>query len=101
MLVSLAGFPPTGGFLAKFYLFSRVLFAGWTWLVVLAVLMSLLSVYYYLRVVVHMYMKSLKGRVGIYQYNVGASLALFAGILVVLELGIFPQTLLFLLRFGI
>ena len=101
MLVSLAGFPPTGGFLAKFYLFSRVLFAGWTWLVVLAVLMSLLSVYYYLRVVVQMYMKSLEGKVGIYQYNIGANLALFAGILIVLELGIFPQTLLFLLRFGI
>ncbi len=101
MLISLAGFPPTGGFLAKFFLFSRVLFAGWTWLVVLAVIMTLLSVYYYLRVVVYMYMKASEAEISIYQFNLGANLVLFAGILVVLQLGIYPHNLLLLLKYGL
>ena len=56
-LLSLAGIPPTAGFFAKFYLFSAVVEAGYSSLVVIAVLNSVLSVYYYLRPVVNMYMK--------------------------------------------
>jgi NADH-quinone oxidoreductase subunit N len=55
-MVSLAGLPPTVGFLGKLYLFSAAIDAGYTWLVVLAVLTSVVSVYYYLRVTVMMYM---------------------------------------------
>ena len=56
-LVSLGGLPPTAGFFAKFYLFSAVVDAGYVPLVVLAVLTSAASFYYYLRIVVQMYMK--------------------------------------------
>jgi NADH-quinone oxidoreductase subunit N len=48
-LFSLAGFPPTAGFFAKFYLFSAAVKSGLVWLVVVAVLNSLISVFYYLR----------------------------------------------------
>lgn len=48
-MFSLAGFPPTAGFFGKFYLFSAAINAGLVWLVVAAVLNSLISVFYYLR----------------------------------------------------
>jgi len=48
-MFSLAGFPPTAGFFGKFYLFSAAINAGLIWLVVFAVLNSLISVFYYLR----------------------------------------------------
>lgn len=55
-LLSLGGFPPTAGFVGKYYLFSGALEAGETVLVLIAVLTSAVSVYYYLRLVVLMYM---------------------------------------------
>lgn len=48
-MFSLAGFPPTAGFFGKFYLFAAGIKAGFIWLVIAAVLNSLISVFYYLR----------------------------------------------------
>jgi NADH-quinone oxidoreductase subunit N len=58
-MLSLAGIPPTVGFFAKFYLFSAVLRADFNnlWIVSIAVLGSLISVYYYFRVIISMYAK--------------------------------------------
>jgi NADH-quinone oxidoreductase subunit N len=56
-MLSFIGVPPTIGFVGKFYLFRTVLEGGYTWLAVIGVLTSLLSAYYYLRVVVNMYMR--------------------------------------------
>jgi NADH-quinone oxidoreductase subunit N len=56
-LLSLGGFPPTAGFVGKYYLFSGALAAGETTLVLIAVLTSAVSVFYYLRLVVLMYME--------------------------------------------
>ncbi|BDV44745.1 NADH-quinone oxidoreductase subunit N [Geotalea uraniireducens] len=56
-LFSLAGMPPTAGFIGKFYLFSSAIKAGYIWLAIIGVLNSAASVYYYLRVMVYMYMK--------------------------------------------
>jgi NADH-quinone oxidoreductase subunit N len=55
-MFSLAGMPPTAGFAGKFYLFSAAIDAGYVGLTVIAVLNSLISVYYYLGVLVAMYM---------------------------------------------
>jgi NADH-quinone oxidoreductase subunit N len=55
-LVSLTGIPVTAGFVGKFYLFNAAVAAGWVWLAIVGVLMSVVSAYYYLRVVVAMYM---------------------------------------------
>jgi NADH-quinone oxidoreductase subunit N len=51
-MLSLAGFPPSVGFFGKLFLFTAGVGAGYTWLVVLAVLMSVVSVFYYIRVLV-------------------------------------------------
>ena len=56
-MLSLVGFPPTLGLVGKFYLFRAVLAGGYTWLAIIGVVTSLISAYYYLRVVVTMYMK--------------------------------------------
>ncbi len=56
-LFSLAGMPPTAGFIGKFYLFSGAIKAGYIWLAIIGVLNSAASVYYYLRIMVYMYMK--------------------------------------------
>jgi NADH-quinone oxidoreductase subunit N len=56
-MLSLTGFPPTLGLVGKFYLFRAVLAGGFTWLAIIGVLTSLISAYYYLRVVVTMYMQ--------------------------------------------
>ena len=55
-MLSLTGLPPTMGFVAKFYVFSAALAAGYTWLVVVGVVTVLISAYYYLRIIVVMWM---------------------------------------------
>ncbi|HCR71853.1 MAG TPA: NADH-quinone oxidoreductase subunit N [Anaerolineae bacterium] len=56
-MLSLIGFPPTLGMVGKFYLFRSVIDGGFTGLAIIGVLTSVVSAYYYLRVVVNMYMK--------------------------------------------
>jgi NADH-quinone oxidoreductase subunit N len=56
-MVSLIGFPPTIGMVGKFYLFRAAIAGGFTGLAIIGVLTSLVSAYYYLRVVVNMYMR--------------------------------------------
>lgn len=56
LLLSLAGIPPTVGFFGKFFLFSAALKQGFFWVAVWGVLSSAISVYYYLRPIVYMYM---------------------------------------------
>ena len=56
LLLSLGGFPPTAGFIAKWYIFSAAISAGYTGLAVIGVLTSVVSVFFYLRIVVMMYM---------------------------------------------
>ena len=56
-LLSLAGIPATAGFVGKWYLFGAAVRANYAWLAVLAVVMTAVSVYFYLRVVVAMYMR--------------------------------------------
>jgi len=56
VMFSLAGIPPTVGFFAKLAVLQAALAAGWLWLVVFAVLMSVIGAFYYLRVVKLMYM---------------------------------------------
>ena len=60
-MVSLAGFPPTAGFIAKYGLLSAAIAKGYIWLVVIAVLNTLVSFYYYFRIIVNMYMSDEKG----------------------------------------
>jgi NADH-quinone oxidoreductase subunit N len=56
-MLSFTGIPPTLGFVGKFYLFRSVVDGGFVWLAIIGVLTSLVSAYYYLRVVIYMYMQ--------------------------------------------
>ena len=97
-LLSLAGFPPTGGFLAKFYVFSSAVRQGLETLVIIAVLCSLISVFYYLRIVIYMYMKEPKKDIDINLDNPALFLVLFLCLYFVLQLGLFPRNVLALIN---
>jgi NADH-quinone oxidoreductase subunit N len=56
-MLSFAGLPPTGGFLAKFYVFSAAYENGWLWLVIVGVLATAVSLYYYLNVIRALYLR--------------------------------------------
>src|SRR5688572_11544352 len=56
-MLSLGGIPPTAGFMGKFWLFGAAIDAGYYWLAMIGVLNSAVSLYYYIRVVVFMYVK--------------------------------------------
>jgi NADH-quinone oxidoreductase subunit N len=91
-MVSLAGFPPTAGFMGKFVLFKAALSQGFYALVVIAVLNSLVSVFYYLRVVVKMFMAEPEGQpVEIPAVPVFLMVALAFAAATVLLIGVYPQ----------
>lgn len=60
LVLAAAGIPPTAGFLAKYFLFLEAVRTGHTWIVIVAVVSSIIGVYYYLRVLVYLYMKESK-----------------------------------------
>ena len=94
-LLSLGGLPPTAGFIGKWYIFSAAVSAGYYGLAVIGVLTSVVSVFFYLRVVVMMYMAEREPdlaapvRVG----GVGMA-ALVASVIVIFYLGILPARVL-------
>jgi NADH-quinone oxidoreductase subunit N len=71
-LLSLAGLPPTLGFFGKFYLFSAAIGEGLLWLSIWGIFNSVISVYYYLRPIVVMYMK--EGEADIAAHSIDATL---------------------------
>jgi len=97
-LISLAGFPPTGGFLAKFYVFSSAVKQGLLPLVIIGVLASLVSVFYYLRIIVYMYMREPAEEIEIAVENPALFLVLFLCLYGVLQLGLFPRYVLILIQ---
>ncbi len=56
-MLALTGIPPTGGFVGKFYLFAAAIETGWGWVALVGVLTSAISLYYYFRIVVYMYLR--------------------------------------------
>jgi NADH-quinone oxidoreductase subunit N len=97
-LISLTGIPISGGFVGKFYLFAAAVSAGHAELAVVGVLMSAVSAYYYLRVVVAMYMREALGEDPWSAVGPGAGLALSVSAAALLFLGIYPAPLLALCR---
>ncbi|MBI2974051.1 MAG: NADH-quinone oxidoreductase subunit N [Deltaproteobacteria bacterium] len=96
-LLSLAGFPPTAGFVAKFYLFKSAMAHGYVLLVIAAVINSLISVYYYMRPVVAMYFGEFQQERSLpkIRYSV-AGVLIFCAIFVII-LGLAPATILAIL----
>jgi NADH-quinone oxidoreductase subunit N len=91
-LLSLAGIPLTGGFLAKYYMIASVIQTGsWLWLVIFALLCATVSIYYYFRVIQAMYFK--EGLSQNLDVSPGFKFMLILLALIVILLGIFPQLL--------
>ena len=93
-MLSLAGFPPTAGFFAKFYIFSSAIKSGYLGLVIIAVMNSLISVYYYLRVIVYMFMRPAEEEVKPVSVPFSLGLVILLTGIGILALGILPQELL-------
>jgi NADH-quinone oxidoreductase subunit N len=93
-MFSLAGIPPTAGFVGKFYIFGGAVQQGHVLLAVIGVMASLVSVYYYLRVVVVMYMQpSPEGETRFAAANPAIGLALVVAVVGILALGVYPGPL--------
>jgi len=88
-MFSLAGIPPFAGFFGKYYVFIAAIKAHLTWLAIIGVLSSVISVYFYLRVVVLMYFNNAEGELKLEKSNTGL-LAVVISVLFVIVLGIAP-----------
>ncbi|HLA24503.1 MAG TPA: proton-conducting transporter membrane subunit, partial [bacterium] len=91
-MVSLAGLPPTAGFVAKFYVFTAALDAGQTALAVIGVLTSVVSAYFYLRVAYTMFTGEPRPEV-VFVGGRWVTAALILSTTGVLALGVFPAPL--------
>src|SRR4030095_15161541 len=91
-MLSLGGIPPTAGFMGKFWLFSAAIESGYVWLAVIGVLNSAISLYYYIRIVVFMYLK--KETTGTEPTTSPAlAFTLAVAVIATLALGIYPRLL--------
>jgi NADH-quinone oxidoreductase subunit N len=91
-MLSLGGIPPTAGFMGKFWLFGAAIEAGYVWLAVIGVLNSAISLYYYVRIVVFMYLKKeTTGSEPVVSPALAATLAV--AVVATIVLGIYPRLL--------
>jgi NADH-quinone oxidoreductase subunit N len=89
-LLSLGGFPPLAGFVAKWYIFSAAVSAGYNRLAIIGVLTSVVSVFFYLRIVVMMYMTTGETQIRFPPVPRVAGMALIVSAILLFYLGILP-----------
>jgi NADH-quinone oxidoreductase subunit N len=89
-LLSLAGIPPTAGFIGKYFIFLSLIETGHYYLAVLAVAYAVVALYYYLRIVVVMFMKKAPDTIPL-ATGTGLGIALAVTALFTLVIGIYPQ----------
>ncbi len=93
-LVSLTGLPPTGGFIAKLYLFGAVVNAGWIWLVAIAGITTVISLFYYIRVARNLFFFKPAGKLMPIKFELGSKIFLFVLLIPTLLLGIYFEPVL-------
>ncbi|HEV3215966.1 MAG TPA: NADH-quinone oxidoreductase subunit N [Vicinamibacterales bacterium] len=91
-MLSLGGVPPTAGFMGKFWLFSAAIESGYVWLAVIGVLNSAVSLYYYIRIVVFMWLKN-EPTGSAPTTSPALAVALGVAVVATLALGMYPQPL--------
>ncbi|HEY8549430.1 MAG TPA: NADH-quinone oxidoreductase subunit N, partial [Vicinamibacterales bacterium] len=91
-LLSLGGFPPTAGFIGKWYIFEAAVQEGYYALAIVGVLTSVISVFYYLRIIVMMYMSEAPHEAPALPLSPAATAGLAMSVLVVFYLGVYPTT---------
>ena len=89
-MLSLVGIPPLAGFTGKYFLFSAAIEQGWIWLVVVAILTSVISLYYYVGVVRQMYFQTSTTEKPI-AMSATLKLALIISVIGVLIFGVYPN----------
>jgi NADH-quinone oxidoreductase subunit N len=89
-LVSLIGIPITGGFFAKFYVFSAALQANLIGLTIIGVLNSAVAAYYYLRIIISMYMREPRDQAPVPPIGPGLGIALAISLAATVYLGVLP-----------
>ncbi len=89
-LLSLIGIPATGGFFAKFYVFSAALQANLVGLVIIGVINSAIAAYYYLRVIVYMYMRDERTEEPVTPIPASLGVALALSLFATIYLGVLP-----------
>lgn len=92
-MFSLAGIPPFAGFFGKYYVFISAVKANLTWLAIIGVISSAISVYFYLRIVVLMYFREPSSELKLDESGTGLLAVIISSILVIL-LGVFPGSVL-------
>jgi NADH-quinone oxidoreductase subunit N len=90
-MFSLAGIPPTAGFVGKFYVFSSAIQAGYIWLAIIGILNSAVSVYYYFRVTIKMYMQEPEKELPPLSFRPAMVVALVLMAVFTLKIGILPS----------
>lgn len=93
-LLSLIGIPITGGFFAKFYVFSAALRTHLVWLTIIGVLNSGMGSYYYLRLIVRMYMREPQTDAPVPPVRLGVALAICLSLVGTLWMGVLPNAIL-------
>ena len=97
-MLSLTGIPPTGGFMGKFYIFKAAVDAGQYDLAIIGLLASVVSAFYYLRIVVQMYVRDPGIESGPAPLRPSEALAIFAAAAATLWIGFFPSALLVIVQ---
>jgi NADH-quinone oxidoreductase subunit N len=91
-MLALAGIPATAGFIGKYKIFIAALNSGFYWLAIIGVINSLISVWYYIYVVVTMYMKPVESEKPALSLTPTLLVAVLISLLLTLQLGIFPDS---------
>jgi NADH-quinone oxidoreductase subunit N len=93
-LLSLIGIPITGGFFAKFYVFSAALKSGLVGLTIIGVINSAVGAYYYLRIMVVMYMREAREEAPVAPVPAALGVALAISLAATIYLGVLPERIL-------
>ena len=91
-MLSFTGIPITAGFFAKYYVFVNAISAGYLWLVIVAILVALISVYFYFKIIVAMYFRA--GETEVIMCDIPYLVALIMATMLTLALGLFPGMIL-------
>lgn len=89
-MFSLVGLPPFGGFFGKYYLFLSAIQGGYLWLTIIAVIASLISIYFYIGLIINMYFKEREGASVTVTKNISI-ISIAISVVGILFLGVFPS----------
>jgi NADH-quinone oxidoreductase subunit N len=90
-LLSMAGIPITAGFFAKYYVLSQLMVSGYKWMIIVAILASILGIVYYLKMVLAMFENDKKSENIAIQLSRNEWLVIFISVLLLVVAGIYPD----------